>query len=92
MLTYYLSERKDGRILLDRESHGIVLQKVEAPDPSAIRRRAGIEIVDVPQYHESFTAARALVNENGLIQTPEGWFRADSARKEYVRSRIGEAD
>lgn len=85
-MLYYLSERPDSRIVLDREPCGFVLQKIEVSEPPVIRR--GGE--EYPQYHESFQAARAKVSEINLIETPEGWFRLESARKEYVRSRLGE--
>jgi hypothetical protein len=49
-------------------------------------------MVDVPIYGESFAAARAKVNEKGLIQTSEGWFRSADAYLAYVRSRLGEAE
>jgi hypothetical protein len=91
-MIYYLSERRDGRIVLEREAMGVVLQKHDAPEPSFIRREVDGEMVDVPIYGESFAAARTKVNEKGLIQTSEGWFRSADAYLAYVRSRLGEAE
>lgn len=91
-MNYHLSERPDGRIVLDREPCGFVLQKITAPEPSVIRRQSGNEWVDIPQYYKSFSVARSKVNEMGLISTPEGWFRTEAARDLYVRGRLGEAE
>jgi hypothetical protein len=90
-MIYYLSERPDGRIVFDREIVGTVLQKHEAADPSVIRREVDGEMIDFPQWHESFAEAREKVNETGLIRTAEGWFRTESARLAYARSRLGES-
>jgi len=89
---YYLFERADGRIVLDREALGIILKTIEAPEPSVIRREVDGEMVEAPQYWESFSAARAQVNETGLIWTPEGWFRSHDAYLAYAVARLGEAD
>lgn len=92
MMTYIVSERPDGRIVLGREAFGIVLQNIEAPEPSVIRRWIDGELINFPQYHESFSVARRRVNMKGLIETSEGWFRTAAASREYVRSRLGEAE
>jgi hypothetical protein len=91
-MLYYLSERPDGRIVLDREPVGTVLQKHEAAEPSVIRREIDDEMIDFPQWHESFAEAREKVREKGLIRTAEGWFRTEAARLAYMRSRLGEAE
>jgi hypothetical protein len=91
-MLYYLSERVDGRIVLDRQPEGAILQKIEAPEPSTVRRLIEEEWVEVDQFYECFAYARDRVNEIGLFHTPEGWFRQESAYREYIHSRIGESD
>lgn len=92
MPTYYVSERPDGRIILDRQASGIVLQKIETPQPSIIRRQINGEMIEVYQYCESFSIARAKVKEVGLIRASEGWFRTEEARLRYIRNRLGDTD
>jgi hypothetical protein len=75
MTTYFLSHRDDGRIVLDRECHGALLQTVRVNDPPVDRRVVGGDLVDVPQYAISYSDARQWVSERGLMHVRgEGWF------------------
>ncbi|HDR9497063.1 TPA: hypothetical protein QDC06_000250 [Burkholderia cepacia] len=76
MTTYYLSEQGDGRIVLDRECHGALIQTVSVSDPSVVHREIDGEWIEAPQYWESFFSARAKVGTEKLEYVAgEGWFR-----------------
>jgi hypothetical protein len=75
MLTYFLAQQSDGRIVLDRECHGRYLRAIDVAEPSTIRREIEGEMVDCPQYRESFAEARAKVDEGQYRQVRgEGFF------------------
>ena len=63
MTVYYLAQADDGRITLDRECHGSLLKAITVSDPEVIRREVEGEMVDVPQYWQSYANARAQVDE-----------------------------
>lgn len=75
MLTYFLAKQADGRIVLDRELHGSLLKTFEVADPSVVRREIEGEMVECPQYWESFAEARLKVDMAGYARVRgEGWF------------------
>jgi hypothetical protein len=52
-----------------------LLKTIEVAEPSVIRREIEGEMVDCPQYWESFAAARAKVDTKGFAHVRgEGWF------------------
>lgn len=63
MITYYLAQADDGRITLDRECYGSMLKAITVNEPEAVRREIDGEMVDVPQYWQSYANARAQVND-----------------------------
>lgn len=75
-VTYYLAEQSDGRIVLDRECHGALIQTISVADPSIVQREIDGEWVETPQYWESFAAARRKV-DCGEFENVRGagWFR-----------------
>jgi hypothetical protein len=74
MLTYFLAQQADGRIVLDRELHGSLLDTFEVAEPPIVRRESDGQMVECPQYWESFAEARAKVETKDFARTPEGWF------------------
>jgi hypothetical protein len=75
MLTYFLAKQSDGRIVLDRELHGSLLKTIEVAEPSVVRREIEGEMVECPQYWESFAMARRTVDMAGYVHVRgEGWF------------------
>jgi hypothetical protein len=76
-VTYYLAQADDGRITLDRECHGNLLKAITVSAPSSVRREIEGELVDVPQYWESYSKARAQVSATGYEHIRgNGWFAA----------------
>jgi hypothetical protein len=74
---YHLCGQEDGRIVLDREVRGVLLKQIAVKDPSVIRREIDGEMVDVPQYWESFSEARAKVEDSAYRHVwGAGWFFA----------------
>ncbi len=61
MIQYFLSRRTDGRVVLDRESHGQTIEEIEVSDPPTIKRYVNYEPVDVPHYAISFEAAMCKI-------------------------------
>lgn len=75
MISYFVSRAADGQIVLDRESHGEVLQSFEVDPPSVIQRRIDGALVEFPQWHESFSQARWQVDESKFeYRAGHGWF------------------
>jgi hypothetical protein len=62
-VTYYLAQADDGRITLDRECHGNLLKAITVSDPTVIRREVDGDMVDAPQYWESYGEARQKVSD-----------------------------
>ena len=79
MLTYFLAKQADGRIVLYRELHGSLLKTIEVADPPIVRREIEGEMVECPQFWESFAAARAKVETKDFARTPEGWFAKEAS-------------
>ncbi|MDR6389211.1 hypothetical protein [Paraburkholderia phenoliruptrix] len=75
MVTYYLAQADDGRVTLDRECHGSLLKAITVSDPEVIRREVEGEMVDVPQYWQSYANARVQVDEGEFRHVRgEGYF------------------
>lgn len=75
MVTYYLAQRDDGRIVLDRECCGSLIKAITVDDPSIERYEISGEMVDAPQYHESYAEAREHVDESSYEHVRgAGWF------------------
>jgi hypothetical protein len=79
MQTYFLARQDDGRIVLDRELHGSLLKTIEVAEPSIVRREIDGEMVECPQYWESFAEARAKVETKDFLRKPEGWFAQEAS-------------
>lgn len=79
-MQYHLSEQSDGRIVLDREVQGTLVQTIEVDDPPLTWGwdRSGEEWAwaQRPAYHLAYEMARAAVKEAAFRYEPsEGWFR-----------------
>lgn len=75
MVTYYLAQADNGRITLDRECHGSLIKAITVSDPSVIRREIDGEMVECPQYWESFELARREVKASEFRRVwGEGYF------------------
>lgn len=77
-MQYHLCEQSDGRIVLDREMHGAVVQTIEVDEPPMDWRFDSEQVtwVQRPAYHAAYEMARAQVKEAGLrYERGEGWFR-----------------
>jgi hypothetical protein len=61
VIPYFLSRQSDGRVVLDRESHGDVLQTIEVTDPPMIEKYVNYDYIDVPHYAVSFEAAMCQI-------------------------------
>ncbi len=80
MLTYFLARQADGRIVLDRELHGSLLKTLEVTDPPILRREIDGEMVECPQYWESFAEARRKVDMADYAHVRgEGWFAKEKS-------------
>jgi hypothetical protein len=80
MTAYHLCQQSDGRIVLDREVTGEVVQTIEVDDPPLewgwSRDGEQWMLVQRPAYHVAYDMARARVSERGLRHIHgEGWFR-----------------
>lgn len=74
-VTYYLAQADDGRITLDRECRGSLLKAITVSDPEVIRREIDGEMVDVPQYWQSYGEARQKVKDGDFDHVwGEGYF------------------
>ncbi|TCG09345.1 hypothetical protein BZM27_05960 [Paraburkholderia steynii] len=75
MTVYYLAQADNGRITLDRECHGSLIKAITVNDPPIIRREIDGEMVDCPQYWESYAEARQQVNASEFDHVRgEGYF------------------
>lgn len=77
-MLYYLARQSDGRIVLDREIMGVLIESIEVADPPLVKRWTDKGLVEAPDYAVSYAAARAKVDVSQFHRTPEGWFDADS--------------
>lgn len=76
MTAYHLCIQSDGRIVLDREVCGELLQTIEVADPPLKWRWIDDKWQQVPEYRHSYAVARAQVKEADLrYERGEGWFR-----------------
>ena len=74
-MIYLLGQSENGRITLDRECHGSLIKTIKVDDPPVIRREISGEMMECPQYLESFARARAQVETSGYEHIRgEGWF------------------
>ena len=76
-MLYYLARQSDGRIVLDREIMGALIESIEIADPPLVKRWTDKGLVEAPDYAVSYAAARAKVGVSGYRRTSEGWFHAD---------------
>lgn len=81
-MIYHLCRQVDGRIVLDRELAGDLIESVTVDDPPLEWGwdRSGEEwkMVQKAAYRVSYAAARAKVKTDTFERTPEGWFHVES--------------
>lgn len=82
MTAYHLCEQSDGRIVLDREINGELVQTIEVDDPPLAwgwnRDDSVWTLEQRPAWHVTYRLARAQVKDADYEHVPgEGWFRRE---------------
>jgi len=81
MTAYHLCIQSDGRIVLDREVCGELLQTIEVSDPPLKWRWLDDEWQQVPEYRHSYAVARGKVDDRKFNYVDgQGWFMPEDAQ------------